>query len=96
MLGDATVLAKSVAQGILLGPVAVHVELVRVLKDVLVAVGGLVGSNDALARLDELYRGGLSATRGSLIHNFRAQLTLPPISTSTLAVRFMAMADAVW
>jgi multidrug efflux pump subunit AcrA (membrane-fusion protein) len=54
MLGDAAMRAVSVAQGVFLGPVAVHVELVGVLKDVLVAVGRLVGRDDALARLDSL------------------------------------------
>jgi hypothetical protein len=54
MLGDAAMRAVSVAQGVFLGPVAVHVELVGVLKDVLVAVGRLVGRDDALARLDGL------------------------------------------
>ena len=39
MLGDAAMVAISVTQGVLLGPLAVHVELVGVLEDVLVAVG---------------------------------------------------------
>ncbi len=39
MLGDAAMVTISVTQGVLLGPIAVDVELVGVLKDVLVAVG---------------------------------------------------------
>ena len=54
MLGDAAMRAVSVAQRIFLGPAAVHVELAGVLKDVLVAVGRLVGRDDALAGLDGL------------------------------------------
>ena len=54
MLGDAAMGPIPVAQGVLLGPLAVHVELVGVLKDVPVAVGRLVGRDDALAGLDGL------------------------------------------
>jgi hypothetical protein len=93
MLSDATVVAESEAERVLLGPLAAHVELVSVLKDILVAVGRLVRRNDSLARLDELCR-SQSVMRQRF--GFPGFITFPPISTSSLAVRFMAIAEAVW
>lgn len=47
--------AKAVAERILIGrPLSVHVKGVRVRKDILISIGGLVGRDDALAGFDEL------------------------------------------
>ena len=47
--------AKAVAERILIDrPLSVHVKGVRVRKDILISIGGLVRRNDALAGFDEL------------------------------------------
>ena len=35
---------------------SVHIELIRILKDILISVGRLVGGDNALTRLDELQK----------------------------------------
>lgn len=54
-LGDTAMVAKAVAERILIDrPLSVQVEGVRVRKDILISIGGLVRCNDALASFDEL------------------------------------------
>lgn len=54
MLSNASMVAETKAKGIFSRPFAVHVELIRVLKNISVSVCGLIGGDDALICTDEL------------------------------------------
>jgi hypothetical protein len=96
------VLAEAKPEWVFSRPLAVHVEHVWVGEDLFIAVGALVGSDDAFAGPDKLICGGgwlvqliffFSVVESETLYQ---GLTCPPSSRSTLAVRFMASADAVW
>lgn len=54
MLSNAAMFAVSKAKGVFGRPFPVHVKLIGVLEDILVAISGLVGCDDALACSDVL------------------------------------------
>jgi hypothetical protein len=54
MLSDASVIAEAKAKRILSRPLAVHVELIGILEDFFISVGGLIGCDNAFICTDEL------------------------------------------
>lgn len=94
MLGNTSMVTESKTKWILGRPLAVHVKVVGVLEDFFVSICRLVGSNNTLIRLDQLVHQRVSFTEFIAWRPLRP--TLPPISTSSFAVRLIASADAVW
>ena len=72
----------------------VHIELVRILKDVFISVGRLVRGDNSLTRLDELQK-SISHFESQRARTIICRHTWPPMCMSTFAVRFNARAEPV-